>query len=52
MAKLPVGPCTFVCGDVYTGYYYDLNFDVFVKLIARPYNILQAIHFRFLQLVV
>ena len=38
VAQLTVGPSTIDCSNLFTGYYYDLNFGVFVKLILRPFN--------------
>ena len=38
MAQLTVGPSSIACGNQFTGYYYDLNLGVFVKLITRPFS--------------
>ena len=38
MAQLTVGPSSIASGNQFTGYYYDLNLGVFVKLITRPFS--------------
>ena len=46
VAQLTVGPSTIDCGSLFTGYYYNLNFGVFVKLITRPSIILHTRHYK------
>ena len=38
VAQLAVGPFAIDCGNIFTGYYYDLTFVVFAKLITIPFN--------------
>ena len=38
MAQLTIGSCTTNCGNVCTGHYYGLNFDIFLKLITVTFS--------------
>ena len=47
-AQIIVGPCAIDCGDVFTGYYYDLNFCVFVKLAHKKLQVYTSSYVQFI----